>query len=116
MRDAALAPTGMLAHSVKRFAEALRERFGERVFEILLFGSRARGEAHEDSDVDILVVIDELSEFERLAILDLAYATDAAAPQWMGLSPLVYSSAQAASMRSGGRRLFRDIDSQGIRL
>jgi predicted nucleotidyltransferase len=27
----------------------------------MLFGSRARGEATEDSDVDVLVVIDELT-------------------------------------------------------
>ena len=102
--------------ALDRFGKGLRDRFGARVSEIVLFGSRARGEAHEESDVDVLVVVDDLTEQERLAVLDLAYAAERVAPEWVGLSPLVYSSAQASRMRSGGRRLFRDIDHEGIRL
>ena len=102
--------------ALDRFRKALRELFGARVSEVVLFGSRARGEAHEESDVDVLVVIDDLSEQERLAVLDLACATERAWPEWVGLSPLVYSSTHASQMRSGGRRLFRDIDHDGIRL
>lgn len=84
--------------------------------EVVLFGSQARGDAHEESDVDVLIVIDDLSEQERLAVLDLNFALDAAADDWLGLTPLVYSSEQAARMRAGGRRLFRDIDREGLRL
>ena len=35
----------------------LRERFGERLLRFLLFGSRARGEGNEESDLDLLLVI-----------------------------------------------------------
>ena len=83
---------------------------------MVLFGSRARGDAHEESDVDVVRVIGDLSEPERLAVLDLTFALEAASEEWLGLSPLVYSSEQAARMRAGGRRLFRDIDREGIRL
>lgn len=82
----------------------------------MLFGSHARGQANEDSDVDVLVAIDDLSEAERLDVIDLAYAVDRSLDDWVGLSPLAYSTAQAAAMRSAGRRLFRDIDGEGIRL
>ena len=99
-----------------RLRSALSERFGPRVSELVLFGSHARGDAHEDSDVDVLVAIDGLSEEDRLAVLDFASLLDSAAPEWVGLSPLVYSSEQTARMRAGGRRLFRDIDRDGIRL
>ena len=109
-------PDGAVSATLGRFAAALRERFGERLCEVVLFGSRARGDAHEDSDVDVLVVIEGLSEQERLAVLDLASATDGASSEWVGLSPLVYSSEQARAMRRGGRRLFRDIDREGLRL
>lgn len=39
---------------VSQFAEALERRV--RVDQIILFGSRARGDATEDSDIDLLVV------------------------------------------------------------
>lgn len=40
------------------------ERFGDRLRELALFGSRARGDAHEESDVDVLVVVDDLTPAE----------------------------------------------------
>ncbi len=99
-----------------RCAVAVRARFGSRVREIVVFGSQARGEAHEESDVDALVAVDDLTDDEGLEVIDLAYAADHAAKDWVGLSPLVYSTAQATSMRRGGRRLLRDIDREGVRL
>lgn len=40
----------------------LRERYGERLISVVLFGSVARGEAKETSDIDLLIVIDGLPE------------------------------------------------------
>jgi len=42
--------------------QALRAGLGERLIAIVLFGSRARGEATEDSDWDLLVIADGLPE------------------------------------------------------
>lgn len=36
----------------------LHERYGEGVKRVILYGSHARGEATEDSDVDVLVLTD----------------------------------------------------------
>lgn len=102
--------------ALQRFEAALRGRFGARLSEFVLFGSHARGDAHEDSDVDVLVVVDDLTDAERLDLVGIAYHVDRSLDDWVGLSPLVYSAAQAAKMRSGGRRLFRDIDCEGVRL
>jgi predicted nucleotidyltransferase len=48
---------------------ALEKTYGERLCGVYLFGSYARGEAQEDSDVDIAVVLDEIphrfAEIER---------------------------------------------------
>ena len=41
-----------------RIREALHEAYGERLRGVVLFGSVARGEAVEDSDVDVLVLLD----------------------------------------------------------
>ena len=58
----------------KKFAETLRERLGDRVKEIILFGSRARGEANSNSDWDILIVVagSKLKRKERLDISKLS--------------------------------------------
>jgi predicted nucleotidyltransferase len=37
-------------------AAALRRMYGERLHALVLFGSQARGTAHDESDVDVLVV------------------------------------------------------------
>ena len=41
------------------FAAAVRQAFGARVYCVGLQGSRARGEANEDSDIDVVVILDE---------------------------------------------------------
>ena len=55
---------------LKRFRAALDEIYGERLERVVLFGSRARGDAREDSDYDIAVFLkgftDRWQEVERL--------------------------------------------------
>jgi type III restriction enzyme len=43
--------------TARRLADAIRARDGSRIRRIILFGSRARGEARPDSDFDLLVVV-----------------------------------------------------------
>lgn len=43
--------------AVQAYVEALQERCGEQLIDVLLFGSRARGESHPDADVDVLVIL-----------------------------------------------------------
>jgi len=43
-------------NAVEHFAATLRERWGGEIVEIHLFGSKARGDAKPESDVDLLVV------------------------------------------------------------
>ncbi len=42
--------------ALKRFKEILTERFGQEIVSVHLFGSKARGDVHQESDIDILVV------------------------------------------------------------
>ena len=41
------------------FKEKLGERYGERFAKLILYGSYARGNFHEESDVDFLVVLND---------------------------------------------------------
>ena len=45
---------------MKKFVEKLNTTFGERVFFVGLQGSYGRGEATENSDIDVVVLLDEL--------------------------------------------------------
>jgi predicted nucleotidyltransferase len=53
------------------FARLARERLGARVRRIILFGSRARGDARPESDYDVVVVVDRRSPDVREALLDI---------------------------------------------
>ncbi len=114
MPEARIAPA--VAAALGQLLGGLSTRFGPRLREVTLFGSHARGAAHEDSDVDVLVVVDGLTEGERRDIFDMCYDVDSGSPDWVGLMPLAYSTAQAADLRSRERLLMREIDRDGVRL
>lgn len=57
-----------------RFTAAMEETFGERLLFLGLQGSRARGEAQEDSDIDTVVILDRLTA-EDLAAFRAAAET-----------------------------------------
>jgi uncharacterized protein len=68
---------------VLKFRAALDEVYGKRIERIVLYGSRARGDARPDSDYDIAVFLnglsDRWSEFDRIAKIetDILYETGA---------------------------------------
>jgi len=49
---------------MKTFLQILNETFGERVWFVGLQGSYGRGEATETSDIDIVVILDDLSAID----------------------------------------------------
>ena len=51
----------------------LVERLGDTLREVILFGSRSRGEAHPDSDYDFLVLVDRWSQALEDQVDDIAY-------------------------------------------
>ncbi len=62
-----------LTELMSELRTGLEQTYGERLEGVYLFGSRARGEGDPDSDVDVLVVLNEVShyygELERTAEL-----------------------------------------------
>jgi len=46
---------------IKQFVQQVREHFGLHLQQIILFGSRARGEHELDSDYDLLVILDKIT-------------------------------------------------------
>jgi predicted nucleotidyltransferase len=59
---------------LSKFRAALDELYGSRIERVVLFGSRARGDAGEDSDYDVAVFLKDLSdrwhEIDRLVEIE----------------------------------------------
>ena len=65
---------------LKRFKAALQEIYGDQIERIVLYGSRARGEAQPDSDYDVALFLrqvpDRGQERHRLADLRVDFERD----------------------------------------
>jgi uncharacterized protein len=109
---------GTLGHSERQallaLAAWLRDRFGPRLADLRLFGSRARGEGHEESDLDVLVAIDDLTSDERMAIWfasgHLQFQFD------VTVSTFTLSTERWRQLVHQGRLIAREIERDGIPL
>jgi len=96
------------------FVDRIQQRFDGLILLAMLFGSRARGEASADSDVDVLVVIDKEDYWVRKEIRYLA------AEVWLEyglfLSTRVWSRSHWHKLQEMQTLLYRNIQRDGIDL
>jgi predicted nucleotidyltransferase len=104
--------TQALPALVLRYAQRVRQRLGARVEQLRVFGSYARGQAHEESDLDLLVVVRDLTRVEKLELIDMA--TEEALGQGIALHALIMSQAEHAQLHALEARLVRDIADEGV--
>lgn len=100
--------------ALAQFAGELRRRFGEAVVDVRLFGSFARSEAHEESDVDVAVVLEGADWSTRLEVIDLA--TDVGLPFDLLISPTIFDRKTYERWRQQERPLVMDIERDGVPL
>ena len=96
------------------FRQDVERAFPDQVTEIVLFGSRARGDAHRDSDYDIAVFVEVKDENagmnRRLSEIAYPYLLDGVhiAPVWLpaefltnaGVMPLAHAIAREGMVLS----------------
>jgi phosphopantetheine adenylyltransferase len=82
--------------------------------QVILFGSRARGDAAPDSDMDVLVVAEEISEPGENYISDCAW--EAGFKHGIVLVPIVFSRAEWESGPERHSSLAEVVKSEGIYL
>jgi predicted nucleotidyltransferase len=94
------------------FRDWVRDRFGERVSDLRLFGSRARGEGHEESDLDVLVVVDGLTWREEREIAQ--HRGDLLTQHGVWVAPFAVSRERFEQLRRRERRIVSEIDRDGV--
>src|SRR6266536_228485 len=68
---------------LRRFRAALAELYGDRIERVVLYGSRARGDAHAESDYDVSIFLRDFSdrwrEMDRIIpiVTDILYDDEA---------------------------------------
>jgi predicted nucleotidyltransferase len=99
---------------VIEFVQRVRQRFDGQVASVVLFGSRARGEAEPDSDMDVLVVMSSAGPEIRKEIRHLAVEV------WLKhgiyLSTRVWNRAHWRKLEELQTLLYRNIRRDGIDL
>ena len=97
---------------LRDLARRIHERFGERVERVSVFGSRARGDASADSDIDLIVVL-RVTAVEELAaeraVWDLA-AEAMAGGRWLALSMPVLTADRFHEELRRERRFALDVE------
>jgi len=96
----------ILGKTERRVIEDIKSRYTPE--KIYVFGSRARGDIHESSDLDLAIIKETDKRFQD-RILDVLELGDYGIP----IEPLVYTSAEFEAMRRRGNPLVCTILKEG---
>lgn len=98
--------------AILEFTQEIRHIFGKRIKMIKLFGSKARGEAEEFSDIDIFVLIDRLDQQDRKIIGDISFKLDLKYD--VVLSPIIYSEDEYNDPKYQVTPFLQTVEKEGI--
>ncbi len=96
------------------FISRLQQRFPERIVQTILFGSKARGDSHAESDIDLLILVREEDWSLRQAINTLAARVSLDYDVLLG--PRVIGQARWDRMAAHNLSLHHNIAAEGIPL
>lgn len=96
------------------FCERLQELVGADIRDVLLYGSRARGEGHEESDLDLAVRVADGWWARRREIHDIAY--DATLQHGVLVAPVVLEDGRWDHLCSRELLFASDLRRDGISL
>ena len=100
--------------AITTYVARIRERFRDRVLAVMLFGSKARGDADPESDIDLLVLVDaETSGFTSQL---WRIASDVSMEHNVVLSARVFGQKRWDETRRIRLPLYRAIVADGVPL
>ncbi len=107
-----MALTSQEQQALVAFKAWLQGRFGSRLHRVRLFGSLSRNERREDSDVDVAVEVDDLTNAEAR---EVGYATgDLLTDYGVLVSAFAVSTQRMQHLRNRERAIALDIDRDGV--
>ena len=97
---------------LETFVKTLKEKYGDKIESIILFGSVARGDDRGNSDVDVLIITKEDSfKMQRLIseiVVDILLKTG------VYISAKVLSSSEFDFLKRINSSFYRNISREGI--
>jgi hypothetical protein len=100
--------------AVEAFSERVWQTYPKRVRQMILFGSKARGDAHAYSDLDVLLIVDREDWLFSHAISSIA--ADVSLDYDVLIGPRVIGQERWARMRHHRITLYENVQADGIEL
>ena len=101
-------------NAVFRFKQGVSALAEIHVEQVLLFGSRARGEGHEESDLDLAVILSEDEGPNWRRVVDVATELNLEYEFRIRVSPLILSRAKLLNLWERERAIADAIMIEGI--
>jgi predicted nucleotidyltransferase len=99
---------------LRELKRSLDSFLGDQLVSMVLFGSMARGDYHDESDMDVAVIVHGLTRRLKGQILD--EVAELELEHHMPLSVLVFSDEEFNHLKKRERRIALDIEREGIPL
>ena len=100
--------------AIESFLARLGAQYPERIFQAILFGSKARGDSQPESDIDILLIADEDEWRFQHAISDVT--SDVSLEYDVLIGPRVIAQARWDEMARERFSLCENVAREGIQL
>ncbi len=97
------------------FAVKAHDHFGHRVKRLKLFGSTVRGEWMPDSDVDILITLDQLSNDDRDWIVATAFSVGVLDHDVL-IQPIILADSDYQHLIDRERQFALEVERTGVAL
>jgi predicted nucleotidyltransferase len=99
---------------IKQYRRQLTKRFPGMVAQVLIYGSKARGEAGPDSDLDVLLIVHDEAADRKHEMRDIGYLLD---PYGKVLpSIMAYTELEWEARRKSGSPFRKNVERDKVRV
>ena len=97
-------------YALDEFVNELGKKYGDKIYEIIVFGSYVRGNAKDESDIDVLIV----GDVELEDVIDVSYPL--LLKYRVYISPIVMTKEYYEFLKSKNTSFIKNVLSEGERV